>query len=183
MLSDRVQTNENGFRVLRGEESDRRLFYKEINLRDDPDDYGGMIEVAYWSSAMPTDIPMEGKKFILIAEKTGDRVVDTHRFYFSQKKAFCSMTITMKPAKGYGKGAQMITIQWDTYEKIRNQYIWLENRETKERYPFLAECITPLTESQSEDKYVYYPEEGYSADSYQVMVDPLLRQKYRVTVR
>ena len=183
MLGDRVQTNEKGFRVLSSEELGKRLFYKEIYLRDDPDDYTSMLEIAYWSSAMPADIPLDGKKFILIAEKIGERVVDTYCFYFSPRKAFCSMSIMMKPAKGYGKGAQMIVIQWDTREKIRNSYIWLENRKTKERYPFLAECIAPLTESQSEDKYVFYPEEGFSADDYQVMVDPLLRQKYQVTVR
>ena len=182
MLKDRVQITDKGFRVRRSTEPERELYYKEFTLSERPDNYERLQKTEYWNPAIPADMSIGGKRFIMIAEKIRDKVVETYCFYFCPQKTFPTMTITVKPIRNYGKGARAITIRWETREKISNYYIYLKNTGTGEKYLFLTELIAPLSDSQSEDKYIFYPEEGVPEDQYEVVADPLLRQKYQVTI-
>ena len=181
MLKDRVQISEKGFRVIKPE-AERELYYKEFNLSTRPDDFEELIKMEYWNPAAPQDSDVENKRFVMIVEKNGEDVVESYSFYFCLQKSRPNMRITTKPIRNYGKGARVITIYWETREKINNYYIWLRKKNTGEKYLFLTEHFSPLSESKMEDSYIFYPEEGVPEDHYEVAVDSLLQQKYQVTI-
>lgn len=185
MLKDRIKITGTGFRVFWDGESQRRVYYGEFTLKDGEEDEVSMTETAYWDPVRAAEVILDKNQcFIAVTEKEDDKVVEEYRFFFSNRNNKPELAITMKPKRAYGKNAYMITVEWVECkaEPINSRYIYLTDA-GKEKYGFLKKWIEPLEPDGKRllDRYVFALPQGEKIENYSVEVDPLVRQKYRIT--
>lgn len=186
MLKDRVKITSSGFLVYPDTETEEQktVCYGEFSLEDRPDQLPELKKTEYWyaDTACSTRIEKNGC-FIVVAEKSGDRVVDTYRFYFPQNALRSTLYVTTEENRKFGKNAYVITIEWpeDTEpEPINAQYIYLADKKGN-RYYFLTDVIRPLKDSGKQyDQYIYTVPDNLSAKDFFVEADPLIRGKYNI---
>ena len=179
-LSERVQISPNGFKLWPSEENDRTAYFGIFTLKDDPAAVPELREAVYWDLKNSFENgPLPQDCFVYIEERKNGQVVEVHRFYHGGRKASLSWEIA--PARrAYGKTAHMITLQWNgRSEAIHRAYIFLTDRQGN-RYPFITKTIG--TPGEMEDKYIFILPDGETADGYKLGFDPLLLQKYNISV-
>ena len=187
MLSERIEITESGFLIKPNGDADTEAFYGFFSLKDSLGATIHMKKVRYWE---PLDAHIEKidkpQTYIRVEERKNSEVVESYEFYFQRAKRHNALSISVRPERRYGKGAYLITIEWEQGrgEAINSDYIWLCGK-NKKRFHFMRDLITPLKPDAKRplDQYVYIVPENENPADYYVEVHPLVRKRYQVTYR
>ena len=181
-LSDRVKvtSGSNSFKLFPVNENDREAYYGFFSLKDDPaQPPQELIKALYWDpkNCYENNFPPQ-PCFVYIEERKGGQVVEQFRFYRGPKNA--SLAWKIEPKRRYGRNAHMITLQWNgNGEAIHRSYIFLQDARGN-KYPFITKTIG--APGMPEDQYIFILPEGEAPDGYKLGFDPLLLQKYNISV-
>ena len=187
-LKERIKKRDNFFYVIKDNNSNRKVYYAQIKLEDNPEAPVSYIEIEYWNGASAFEVKLSDtcSSFVSVIEKENDTVVEKEEFYYTPFEESCELAITVEKArKAYGVNAFMISIEWidGRAEPIHNRYIYLEHTNTGEKFYFLKETI----EADNPDarrlvaQFITRLPDGQDIDEYRVVVAPVVREKYNIS--
>ena len=183
MLIDRIKKSKNGFHITKekGSPSGRQVFFGTYTFKNDADFVPDLRQCEYWKP-MDSDIQIDKPEtLIYVVEKTGEKIDNEARFYWSNSTEKPNLVINTSPAdKKYGEQAYEINIVWRNNggESINNDYFYLKSIEGDE-YHFLRPMVGGP--GIDEESYIYIVPDGDNPRNYSVKVHSLLEDKYNIT--